>query len=139
MLRVKLSVATGQIHVVGEISTNCYVDIPKIARETVVNIGYDRAKYGFDGNTCGVLISIDEQSADIALGVDKALEAKEGTLSDESDQLEEIGAGDQGTDVWLRLLTKPKNTCRCLSCLAHKLARRLSEVRKNGTLTVSAS
>ena len=84
-------VATGQIHVVGEISTNCYVDIPKIARETVVNIGYDRAKYGFDGNTCGVLISIDEQSADIALGVDKALEAKEGKAEET-----EVGAGDQG-------------------------------------------
>ena len=95
-------VATGQIHVVGEISTNCYVDIPKIARETVVNIGYDRAKYGFDGNTCGVLISIDEQSADIALGVDKALEAKEGKAEET-----EVGAGDQGMN--------PKNICRCLS------------------------
>ena len=71
-------VATGQIHIVGEISTDCYVDIGKIARQTVIDIGYDRAKYGFDGNTCGVLVSIDEQSSDIAMGVDKALEAKEG-------------------------------------------------------------
>ncbi|MBQ8919039.1 MAG: methionine adenosyltransferase, partial [Acidaminococcaceae bacterium] len=71
-------VATGQIHIVGEISTTCFVDIPKIARDTVLGIGYDRAKYGFDGSTCGVLISIDEQSGDIAMGVNKSLEAKEG-------------------------------------------------------------
>ena len=84
-------VTTGQIHIFGEISTKCYVDIPRIARKTVIDIGYDRAKYGFDGNTCGVLISIDEQSSDIAMGVDKALEAKEGRAAEE-----EAGAGDQG-------------------------------------------
>ena len=119
-------VATGQIHVVGEISTNCYVDIPKIARETVVNIGYDRAKYGFDGNTCGVLISIDEQSADIALGVDKALEAKEGKAEET-----EVGAGDQG--MMFGYATNETENYMPLSLdLAHKLLMVLAEIRREG-------
>ena len=121
-------VATGQIHVVGEISTNCYVDIPKIARETVVNIGYDRAKYGFDGNTCGVLISIDEQSADIALGVDKALEAKEGQAAEE-----ETGAGDQGM-MFGYATNETESYMPMPAYLANKLALQLTKVRKEGVL-----
>ena len=119
-------VATGQIHVVGEISTSCYVDIPKIARETVINIGYDRAKYGFDGNTCGVLISIDEQSPDIALGVDKSLEAKEGK-ADEN----EVGAGDQG--MMFGYATNETENYMPLSLdLAHKLLMVLADIRREG-------
>ncbi len=121
-------VTTGQIHVVGEISTKCYVDIPKIARDTVINIGYDRAKYGFDGNTCGVLVSIDEQSPDIAMGVDKALEAKEGNAAEE-----ETGAGDQGM-MFGYATNETESYMPMPAYLANKLALRLTEVRKNGIL-----
>ena len=88
------TVTTGLVHVMGEITTSCYVDIPKIARDVVRDIGYDRAKYGFDCDTCGIITNIDEQSGDIAMGVDKALEAKENKMSEE--ELDAIGAGDQG-------------------------------------------
>ncbi len=122
-------VATGQIHIVGEISTDCYVDIPKIARETVLAIGYDRAKYGFDGATCGVLISIDEQSSDIALGVNQSAEAKEG----ERGAAELIGAGDQGMMFGYASDETPEYMPMPIS-LAHKLARQLTKVRKDGVL-----
>ena len=121
-------VTTGQVHIFGEISTSCYVDIPKIARKTIIDIGYDRAKYGFDGNTCGVLISIDEQSPDIAMGVDKALEAKEGKAAEE-----ETGAGDQGM-MFGYATNETESFMPMPAYLANKLALQLTKVRKDGTL-----
>ena len=123
-------VTTGMVHVVGEISTNTYVDIPRIARDTIRDIGYTRAKYGFDCDTCGVLVSIDEQSADIALGVDDSLEVKEGN----AEAFDKIGAGDQGMMFGYASNETPELMPMPIS-LAHRLSRQLAKVRKDNTLT----
>ena len=123
--------STGFVMVMGEITTKAYVDIPKIVRDTVLEIGYDRSEYGFDGHSCAVMTAIDEQSADIAMGVDRALEARENTMSDE--EIEAIGAGDQGMMFGYATNETPEYMPYPIS-LAHALTRQLTKVRKDKTL-----